>query len=437
MKRLLKSTSVGILLVLTLLTSTTVAAVVLVDTFTDGDQSLMVQSSIPTDSSFVTGSSMLTGERDSQLTYVSGSRSFLDVNFDSSGTLAYSQNATGATSRALVQWDGSDSSMNLQLDSTTVDLVDSTNDSLVFQIISNDNPMAITVTVYSSASNWSYYQFNTPGGINAGDVVDIVVPFLSFQQGGTGSANFASVDALELAIDGTLNQEADLTLDFFEANSERDFGDLPSGYPVTLVENGARHVVDGLRFADNVDTEADGTHSASNNANTDDNSSTPDDEDGVTRDMGDMWQNNQSVDLIAVINGCSGTCYINGWIDWGNDGFAAGDQVLTNQAVTNGSSNLAITVPGSGTYTVGNAVYSRFRLCSATGGASSCTSWTGETTGGEVEDYWWNFGTNAVTLNDTTTQPNHVWPVVAAGFILLGTGTTFFFVLRKRRKAQI
>jgi hypothetical protein len=48
------------------------------------------------------------------------------------------------------------------------------------------------------------------------------------------------------------------------------------------------------------------------------------------------------------------------------------------------------------------------------------------------------YGPNTVVVRDIETQrPNYSWIVLAAAAILLGAGTATFFILRKRRKAQI
>ena len=44
-------------------------------------------------------------------------------------------------------------------------------------------------------------------------------------------------------------------LDSIVFTGNRDFGDLPDGYPVTDLENGARHIPAGPRLGDNVDVE--------------------------------------------------------------------------------------------------------------------------------------------------------------------------------------
>ena len=58
-----------------------------------------------------------------------------------------------------------------------------------------------------------------------------------------------------------------------------DFGDAPLPFPVTAAENGAQHSATGPILGTNRDSEADGVHSAT--ANADDTTLTPDDEDGA------------------------------------------------------------------------------------------------------------------------------------------------------------
>ena len=61
-----------------------------------------------------------------------------------------------------------------------------------------------------------------------------------------------------------------------------DFGDAPLPYPTLLAEGGAEHVAIGPVLGAQRDTEANGVHSV--NADADDNTGIPDDEDGVTFD---------------------------------------------------------------------------------------------------------------------------------------------------------
>ena len=136
------------------------------------------------------------------------------------------------------------------------------------------------------------------------------------------------------------------------------------------------------------------------------------------------------------IYGCGTNCYLNGWIDWGNDGSfdLPNDQVFINQVVVDGVNALTIPVPSSG-YAVGSPVFSRFRLCTASGALpAGCNSLTGETLGGEVEDYWWDFGPTAVELVSIEASTNSVVPfaLLAGALILLAGGGAVLAFKRHR-----
>jgi predicted outer membrane repeat protein len=158
--------------------------------------------------------------------------------------------------------------------------------------------------------------------------------------------------------------------DYVRNSVTLDFGDAPAGYPVTLSEDGARHVAAGPTLGATRDNEADGTHST-------DASGDGADEDGVTLPTTILAN---SV-FHATVN-ASGAGYLNTWADWNGDGdFGdAGEQITTNFAVRAGSNPLAIYAPAS---TNGRIVF-RFRLTSAQ--VASPTA-TGLLPDGEVEDY--------------------------------------------------
>ena len=410
------------------------AAAVAVDTFNAGTQDLTADPTTTSISGFVNAAGDVIGtERDTQVNWQSGAGEVkVEIDRFESNKLSFTQ-GSGVTGDALLQWDGSDGSMNRQY-TLGADLTDSnTNDSFVLRLLANDLSTGITLKVYTDASNWSQYSLNTPGSIPDGSHVDIVIPFTSFSVGGGAGANFGNVGAVEMVIDGTLNQGADMSLDFLETNTVRDYGDLPSGYPVTFASNGARHIPQGLRLGTNVDAEADGTNSA--NADYDDSDIAPDDEDGVVRTPGVNWSagaNGGSVDV--TVNGCSGTCYLNGWIDWGNDGSfdEDGDQIFSDKEVSNGPQTLTFNIPAGQTFDT--SFYARFRLCASTG---TCTSVTGEVTNGEVEDYFWQFGPNAVTLNELEARPvGHNWPLIPAAIGVVVIGGVGLFALVQRRKGS-
>ncbi len=154
-----------------------------------------------------------------------------------------------------------------------------------------------------------------------------------------------------------------------EAAPTEDFGDAPTSYPVTLAENGARHTGGVLRLGTGLDLEYDGVHSASADADRGD-------EDGVAL-IGSLAIGTQKTITVTA----SQAGLLNAWIDWNADGdwSDAGEQVFTNQALTAGANNLAVSVPSGLT---AGTTYARFRLNSAGG-----LSFTGAATDGEVEDY--------------------------------------------------
>ena len=80
----------------------------------------------------------------------------------------------------------------------------------------------------------------------------------------------------------------DDTVAWYENQPQLDYGDAPdasiggtpSGYPVTIIDDGARHMPTGPTLGSNRDAEINGQPSA--NADGDDTAGGPDDEDGVT-----------------------------------------------------------------------------------------------------------------------------------------------------------
>ncbi|MGQ9493458.1 MAG: SdrD B-like domain-containing protein [Anaerolineae bacterium] len=155
-----------------------------------------------------------------------------------------------------------------------------------------------------------------------------------------------------------------------------DWGDLPDGpYPTLFVSNGPRHVIiPGVHLGSGVDFEPDGQPNA--NANGDDLSGVPDDEDGVI--FATPLVPGRSA-LITVTASTAG--YLNAWIDFNGNGiFDVGEQIATDTPLITGTNTLTFTVPSFVTTTI----YSRFRY---TSGAGEATTPTGQAPNGEVEDY--------------------------------------------------
>ena len=170
-----------------------------------------------------------------------------------------------------------------------------------------------------------------------------------------------------------------------------DFGDAPAPYPVTLAENGARHLIGGPVLGANIDDELDGVHSPA--ADADDLTGVPDDEDGVTFGTLTAGQTGASVDV--AVSGAGAGALLNAWIDFDGDGtWSAGERIADNLAVLDGVTPVTFNVPAGATV---GATYARFRIST-----TAVADVTGEAADGEVEDH-------TLTINAAASDP----PVVA------------------------
>jgi hypothetical protein len=154
-----------------------------------------------------------------------------------------------------------------------------------------------------------------------------------------------------------------------------DFGDTPDpSYPTLLVNNGARHLNDGITFLGAlIDSEVDGQ--PGNTALGDDLAGL-DDEDGIIL-TGSLYPGSSTP--IQVVSG--NNCLLNAWFDFNANGSWAdgGEQVFTNQPLVPGINNLTVNVPNAAA--IGD-VYARFRV-----NQNGSISYSGYGYKGEVEDY--------------------------------------------------
>ncbi|MFZ2281454.1 MAG: putative Ig domain-containing protein, partial [Prosthecobacter sp.] len=134
-------------------------------------------------------------------------------------------------------------------------------------------------------------------------------------------------------------------------------------------------------------------------ANADDQSWT-DDEDGVTLPASAV-QGATGVSVTVKVTNTSGApAFLNGWVDFGNNGSLtdSGDQIITNVTIPSGTSNVSqsytFNVPS--TAAVG-ALGARFRLTAVTNPGP-----TGASGPGEVEDYLFNVTCSTITLTPGT-----------------------------------
>ncbi|MCH2213530.1 MAG: GEVED domain-containing protein, partial [Fuerstiella sp.] len=165
-----------------------------------------------------------------------------------------------------------------------------------------------------------------------------------------------------------------------------DFGDAPDGYPVTLADNGARHVFaagptggPGLRLGTEWDSERDGTHSVNSDFDDLNPGASPDDEDGVT--FGVLNPGNPAAVTDVTVNGAPPNgAFLDAWMDFNqNNAWEPSEQIFTSQVVVNGVNNLTFAIPAGA---LPGITYTRYRL-SAGGGLAP----DGPASTGEVEDY--------------------------------------------------
>jgi hypothetical protein len=211
-----------------------------------------------------------------------------------------------------------------------------------------------------------------------------------------------------------------------------DWGDLPATYPTDLANNGPRHQLgnSSLLLGACVDGEPNGQPNAT--ATGDDgavghpvigNQSCTNDEDGVTRvagrggaSNGGGWTNGTVASgnggavkvTIAGVPACLGAFF--DFAHTGNTLTLTTLRDTTGTAVTQPIAAGSYTfyfdiVPNAFNGTTGQSINSRFRAASPVSGIctnSTAFSPTGQAPDGEVEDYQWNFGPNAVTLSGMT-----------------------------------
>jgi uncharacterized repeat protein (TIGR01451 family) len=215
-----------------------------------------------------------------------------------------------------------------------------------------------------------------------------------------------------------------------------DWGDLPDSYDTTRINGGPHHSFNQLILGKAWDKEADGQPSLGADG---DDLNNLDDEDGVQA-VG-VWGTGTgelSVD-VAGGPGC-----LNVWMDFTDNAGTAGttdgdfvnaanadgydasggisEQVVVNQPVANGANSVTFSLP-SGLFPAPNGYYVRVRLSPTDAVAPTCSAEIGHegfVTGGEVEDYLFTFGPNAVTLTKMVARATTpIWVMALAGLLLL------------------
>ncbi len=162
---------------------------------------------------------------------------------------------------------------------------------------------------------------------------------------------------------------------------ELDFGDAPSaaGYPTTLADNGARHVLaNGLMIGDLVDADSGALEDSEAAA---DDADGADDEDGVSLSL---VAEGTAIVPVVVNNPLEGDAVLYGWIDYDGDGSFDNATERASITVPGGTSGLVELNFGAVPASAVNLTFARFRLSTDDAGAQNAD---GLATDGEVEDH--------------------------------------------------
>jgi hypothetical protein len=205
----------------------------------------------------------------------------------------------------------------------------------------------------------------------------------------------------------------------------RDWGDLPetTGYDTRGVSGGPSHgILPGFMLGTRQDFEADGLPNAT--ARGDDNNPTGalSDEDGLVSI--NLVQGSQGTLTIRTTNSGRAPGYIQGWIDFDNDGsfLQPGDQILRNRQALEGNNTFTFPIPAG---VDPGVVFMRLRYAYERDlGPSNTSSPNGfDARAGEVEDYQVTlFSAGPIANPDffpdqswNPTNPNFIDPLIKQG----------------------
>ena len=194
----------------------------------------------------------------------------------------------------------------------------------------------------------------------------------------TGLTNGSNYFYTAIAVDSSGNWSTNRHQYMEAPSSTLDYGDAPWPYPTLSASNGASHVATGPRLGAERDAESDGVPSA--DADGDDTTGAPDDEDGVFG-WTDVFVGNLDASVLVDVQNAPTGALLDAWIDFNADGSWGGafEHIADTYAVTNGTNTVQFDVPSWAAVT---HVMSRFRVSS--GGDLGVG---GAVADGEVEDY--------------------------------------------------
>ncbi len=185
------------------------ARATLIDSFSDGKQSLFVSYDQTSDSSNVGSgiSNVIGGYRDVSLQWLSGDLDFANV-LTSAGKFSFTEGTSEA--QVVLMWDGDNalSSLNYLLGANLTDGGD--NGFLLNVLATTDTGVDLTMTVYTDATHASTYGTPIAGGFSGGKVLSYgdFTPLT----GAAGPADFSNVGAIVLTLSGSGHSGSDITL---------------------------------------------------------------------------------------------------------------------------------------------------------------------------------------------------------------------------------
>lgn len=191
------------------------AAPILIDNF-DTSQTLSVAAGGVNPTSvqgFVaTGANSIGSLRDVVLTRTSGlgAMDFIVNEVGVEGVAQYNS-SSAAAGNALLIWDGNGNGLVDPTGLGGVDLTDGGLNTLVQALVRSDLISPMSMTIYTSAGNFSTFAFSSPGGGTGLPFTVFNLPFVGFVPTGTG-ADFSNVGAITLALTGPTGLDLQLDL---------------------------------------------------------------------------------------------------------------------------------------------------------------------------------------------------------------------------------
>ena len=232
-----------------------------------------------------------------------------------------------------------------------------------FLIPAGHVPLA-TLSVTNAGGN-----YDTPNG----NVINEPNGFTGGAYFRNGGATPASLYTLQMAGAAATLADGATNASFLLESDNADVGDAPISY------GNPTHTLGGIRMGASVDADA----SLLNNATaTGDDFNITDDENGVT--LVPLLPTGEITVVPVNIQNAGG--FLNVWFDWNADGDFndAGEQMITDQAVAVGTTNLNIAVPLTA---IIGPTFARFRVCTNNTALDNCNTPVSTVQSGEVEDY--------------------------------------------------